>query len=410
MNDEPSKPTKKPGTAKRRKRKPSKVLGRYGRHGRTVRVWRVSGTDKVMLQYRFGWGDRKTESFRGEFAEERARARARFLADGSSDEPAIDVPVGAVWADFKHSHQFTELAPRSQALYEDAWRLFSMIVPERTPTSELTSKSFGEFVTQLAEQVSKRGRPYSYRTVRNTAASIKSVFTWAHATAIVPSNPLRDFRMKRPRGKAAQARVSQSPPEFSNHEFRQLLAALDRSKPSEHRAYVLLCILGYQGPRINAALHLRWSDIDWEGKVVRWRPEWDKMGNDRYQPLRKGTLAALRAYWRAQGQPTGDTWLFPSTHSLATREVWSYQSFWAALRRVERRANVTHQAMRGAHGFRRMVAGNVAHSGKSAVVALHAIGDRDLSQATHYIKEREEAVRAVFDELDRDLPPDGDPE
>src|SRR5690606_31827536 len=99
--------------------------------------------------------------------------------------------------------------PRSQALYEDAWRLFSMIVPERTPMSEFTSKSFAEFVTRLADRQSMRGRPYSHRTVRNTVSSIKSVFSWANETAIVPSNPLRDFRMKRPRRKADQARASQ---------------------------------------------------------------------------------------------------------------------------------------------------------------------------------------------------------
>jgi integrase len=54
---------------------------------------------------------------------------------------------------------------------------------------------------------------------------------------------------------------------------------------------------------------LRWSDVDLERRVIRWRAENDKIGYGHATPLTEEAVAVLTTYQRAT-QAIGDAWIF----------------------------------------------------------------------------------------------------
>lgn len=388
-----------PHTLKRRKpKKKTKVIARYGTHGQTVRVWEVVGTDKVMLQYRIN-GERKTESFRGPNARELARAQASLRAGGVVPDDSSPVTIRDLWSAYETSRPFRKLRPRSKQLYRDAWRLFSRFVPSDTAANKVDAKLLGSVEEALRSADSKRERPYAVKTVQSTLNTIKSVFAWAEREEILPVNRVRAYKFT-----AGKDEITESPDEYTQEEFGRLREAMNIRDPRQRRAYVILSVLGLQGPRVGAVLRLSWTDIDWKLGTITWRARYDKLGREWHQHMRRPTRAVLLRYWRACGRPTRG-WLFPSDHPTNQEEVYSYQSFLDALRLAERRAGVEYRPYRGPHGFRRMVAGDVAERSGSAWKAMQVIGDKDVRQAEKYLKRRKAVTAKSLDLLDEDPRP-----
>ena len=177
-------------------------------------------------------------------------------------------------------------------------------------------------------------------------------------------------------------------------------------------------ILGHQGVRASAALHLRWDDIDYEHEDVIWRAELDKVGREWRQALTWEMVSALTwaRWWREKVGYTGP-WVFFSLHrrSGAGRDgharpgVYRVQSFWAALIKAERRVGVTHQPYRAAHGLRRMVSGEVLERTGDPVLAMHYIGDTDMKVMQKYLKRRDDRLREVADSWATDPAVEGSP-
>ena len=65
------------------------------------------------------------------------------------------------------------------------------------------------------------------------------------------------------------------------------------------------------GHRIGAIRQLRWSDIDMEGGVVRWRAEHEKSGYEHRTPVTAEALAVFQEA-RKRNPETGDTVVLPS--------------------------------------------------------------------------------------------------
>jgi integrase len=56
---------------------------------------------------------------------------------------------------------------------------------------------------------------------------------------------------------------------------------------------------------------LRWSDVDLNTSVIRWRGENDKIGFEHETPLTRDAVAALDAA-RRERPSVGDPWIFAS--------------------------------------------------------------------------------------------------
>lgn len=216
---------------------------------------------------------------------------------------------------------------------------------------------------------------------------------------VLPLNRVRAYKFT-----AGKDELYDSPDEYTEDEFKRLRAAMRFRDPGQRRAHVILSLLGLQGPRIGAVLHLTWADVDWREKTITWRARYDKLGREWHQKMRTPTQWVLRRYWCACGRPTRG-WLFPSDHPRSRRQVYSYQSFLDALRLAERRAGIEYRPYRGPHGFRRMVAGDVAVRSGSAWKAMQVSGDKDVRQAERYLKRRKAVTAKNLDLLDAELIP-----
>jgi hypothetical protein len=127
------------------------------------------------------------------------------------------------------------------------------------------------------------------------------------------------------------------------------------------------------------------------------------MGHEREQPM---TAMAREALYVALGWSQRDTaqsgWVFfTPTQKKRDRGDMTYHisSFWRMLCNAERAAGITHIKQRAAHGLRRMAAGNALEITKTPIEAMQWIGDKDLTQAKRYLKERAGRMQAIADNM-----------
>ena len=107
------------------------------------------------------------------------------------------------------------------------------------------------------------------------------------------------------------------------------------------------------GHRAASVRQLRWSDIDLEKKVVRWRAENDKIGFLHSTPLSNRAAEALERLQKAEGA-IGEHWVFPSDAEPARPLPRHTANKW--WRRAEAKAKLDHMPGMGFHSARRKFA------------------------------------------------------
>lgn len=362
----------------------------YGPKRRTVRVF-LEG-DLCRVQWR-EHGRVMTKSWPDTTAgKQEARAWARGFADARENAGTIKKPrttLRGLWDAYTKA-EFPHLRDRTQTIYADNWQIFEL----RFGRTMLAEDAKPEMFDLLRAELSKKG--WKVNTIRMLTRSVKTVFAFGERRELIARNRLAGWRFK-----LAKEDRPTSPPEYRREDFDRLLAALDPNKRTQWRAYVALSLVGFQGVRQKAALHLQWPDVDLVAKRVQWRAKWDKMGRDWQQPLREGTIRALETARRWHDQLGLKTpWVLPADRKTNREPVYSAQSFWWLLREIERRTGIPHLPWRAAHGFRRMVAGDVAEATGNAMTGLRSIGDTDMRQADSYLKNREDVTAGAFARLD----------
>lgn len=371
-------------------RKTEKTIATFGDYGHTVRVVRWGDGYRVRSK-RHG-----TTSFRGPGAKQKAQGFAQRLADGLAAPKAGQHTIADLWGAYTASSAFRELRPRSQALYQEGWNLFTSVVPHNTPADEVTVAVMEQVRTALSDTPRKRAKDgLAINTVRKAIGVVKGAFAWGERTEYLTRNRIHAFRFV-----VGKERRPVSPDEYTGEEFAKLLAALSFDKVTQRTPFVITALCGYQGVRINAVLHLRWEDVRWDDDLVVWQAGWDKMGNEWDQPMRTPTRAVLARLWEAEDRPTTG-WVFPARRKGAASETYTAQSYWLALKEAEKRAGITHRARRGAHGFRRMVAGDLVDATGSAHLAMEGIGDRSVKMAETYVKRRTGRTALALKALDK---------
>lgn len=364
--------------------------GSYGGHGRTVRLW-IEGR-LIRAQYRER-GKRRTKSWPNSPAN-RSYAKAWAAAFVEARERPVEIPrltVRELWLRYQKA-EWDTLREKSHRVYAHGWRAWEVFVTPQAIAEDLGMLTVGEF---RADRV-RAG--WALSTTRKAIDVVKIVYLWGLRAKLLNRNEVRDYRFKI----AKEDRVA-GPAEYSQEEFRRILAELDLASRTEWRARAVLEICGLQGARQNAVLHLQKADVDFDQAVITWRAEWDKVGDAWEQPMRPRTMAVLQAVLRWHERLGLDTpWYFPAgSRKNVASPVYSAQSLWAALRKAEEAAGIPHQDRRGAHGFRRMLFGDVLAATGSVADAMNTINDRDLRVTSRYNKRRLGQVRETFAKLDR---------
>lgn len=368
----------------------------YSGKGTKVRVIREEVRGERVL--RVEWylrGMRKVKDFpdtKAGFDDARSEALTVYNAKLAGKAPTR-LSIGTMWKAYQKA-EFEHLGPATRKNYVHAWTFFDSFFGSRFEAEAVTHEKLDE----LRDELRKRRDPaLSVRMVQDIFGMIRRVYRWAEGRELIGRNRPESYRYKIAKADRPDARD-----EFSPDERDKVLKALDPYDWKDWRAYVALTICGLQGARQHAVLHLTWSDIDFENRIVTWQAEWDKMGKTWSQPLREGTISALRVsqHWQQKIGYTGP-YVVPSARRHSTRPHYTKQALAIALRKAEMRAGIDHKPGRGAHGMRRTVSHDVSAISGDPMLGLHAIGDSSAKMVTKYIRPRTDSIRDAFDALDR---------
>ncbi|HUK68361.1 MAG TPA: tyrosine-type recombinase/integrase [Streptosporangiaceae bacterium] len=232
-------------------------------------------------------------------------------------------------------------------------RLFAAFFGAERRASTLSRRDWDGFIAWRYAQGDGRtgraqGRQVGARTVEYDLKFLHTVLNWAVMARdsagryLLQRNPLKGLPWPR----------AESPrrPVLTAKDYAAMLEVAPRV---DARCALALVLAHETGHRIGAIRRLRWSDVDLEGKSLRWRGAQDKIGFDHETPLSGAALNALKKE-RKTHPVIGEAWVFPAPEDV-TQPCSSHlvRTWWA---RMERRAGLTHEPGRGWHSLRRTFA------------------------------------------------------
>ena len=159
---------------------------------------------------------------------------------------------------------------------------------DRRPET-LSQRDWDRFIRERrAGRAGRSGKPVGNRTIEWDLTFLMAVLNWAarskdeRGNLLLDRNPLKGLRKPTEKN---PARVV-----LTEDEYRALLGVSRRVGWLFHVALVLAHETGH---RIGAIRKLRWPDIDFERREVRWRAEHEKTGYEHRTPLTDEAVAAL---------------------------------------------------------------------------------------------------------------------
>lgn len=280
----------------------------------------------------------------------RAKADAEKVAAGLRvSEPT---PTGQVALQLLFDNYTREVTPR-KSLGKQAHdrrateQLLSVLGPARL-VSTLTHRDAARFVAERERAGDQRrgktlGRKLGHRQVLYDLSFARAVFNWGVGAGVLDRNPWQHYR-----------------PDFWKHTPRRpLLDRSDYAKLHEVANQVvpqfgLALVLAYEtGHRIGAIRHLRWSDIDLERDIIRWRGENDKIGLEHETPMTAPLRDALQEA-RRRSPGIGGRWVFPAPKDPSQPASRFLLGAW--WKRAEKLAKLKPEPGRGWHSCRRAFA------------------------------------------------------
>ncbi len=327
--------------------------GEWGRN--RVRVFADPKTGLYQIEWREN-GRRLTRSLK-----HRDWVRAKRQADEAAAGLAMYEPNGKAEPEPLTLERLFEIygeevtptkAKRTQERDRVAMRMFlGFLGPNRRPET-LSQRDWDRFIRERrAGRVGPSGKPVSNRMIEYDLRFLIAILNWAarsrdeQGRLLLESNPLRG--LKTPVEKNPLRVV------LSDEEYRALLKVSHRV---DWRFHVALVLAHETGHRIGAIRKLRWSDIDIEGRTIRWRAEHEKTGYEHTTPLTDEAITALERA-RARNPARGNAPVLPSTQdpSICVRP-WMLGERW---RTAERLAGLEPKRGRGWHSLRRKFASDL---------------------------------------------------
>lgn len=374
---------------------PRETLALFGPRGSRVRVL-VHDATTVRVQWYDGVKGKKKPRAKDFDNTPEGRRTAKAWAKGFAEERTLPKAAGPItlremWEAYVEAE--AHLRTRSKDLYGEQWLYWERMWGKDFMAALTTLRMMDQFRAALVK------RKLGVNTIGKIIQAVKRCYRWARGRELIPANPLAEYVYKVSRDERPE-----SPPEYSPDEYRKIMARFNPEDGRTWRPFVGLTICGEQGVRENAACHLAWPDIDLETETITWRAKWDKLGREWSQPMRPATRAVLEiALMHREALGYTGPWVLWAGNSLKRGGDVPYtpDALIKALRTAEKRTGVPYVKGRGPHGLRRLLATNVAEVTGDPIVAMRAIGDRDVKMANRYIKKRDETVREAFALLDQ---------
>ena len=222
---------------------------------------------------------------------------------------------------------------------------------DRRPET-LSQRDWDRFIRERrAGRIGPSGKPVSNRTIELDLKFLLAVLNWAtksrdeQGRLLLDSNPLRG--LKTPKEKNPTRVV------LSEEEYQAMLGVSRRVDWRFHVAFVLAHETGH---RIGAIRNLRWGDIDFEGREVRWRAEHEKTGYEHVTPMTDRAVAVLEEA-RDANPGSGEALVLPAPRDPSASISRGRAVTW--WHKAERLAGLEHVRGRGWHSLRRKFASDL---------------------------------------------------
>ncbi len=338
-----------------KKSRRSYSAGEWGRN--RVRVFPDPKTGIYQIEWREN-GRRLSRSLK-----HRDWARAKRQADEVAAGLAVHEPAGKAEAEPEPLTLGTlfdiygeEVTPtkgeKTQRSDRVATAMFLRFFGRDRRPETLSQRDWDRFIrARRVGRVGPSGRPVSDRTIEWDLTFLLAVLNWAarskdeRGRLLLDRNPLKGLRKPKEKN---PTRVVLSEEEY--------LALLRVSRQVGWRFHVALVLAHETGHRIGAIRHLRWSDIDFEAGVVRWRAKHEKTGYEHWTPVTAEAIAALEEARRISNG-TADAPVLPAPRdALRCLGRMSAHRMWG---RAETLAGLEPKRQRGWHSLRRKFASDL---------------------------------------------------
>ena len=341
--------------ARTKRRRRSYSAGEWGRN--RVRVFPDSKTGLIQIEWREA-GRRRSRSL-GHRDWDRAKRQADKVAAGRADghvpetAPAKSAPLTLKTLFDIYGDEVTPTkGERSRQYDETAMKMFLGFFGEDRMPATLSQRDWDRFIrARRAGRVGRSGRPVSDRTVQRDLSFLLAILNWAAKSRdeqghlLLESNPLRG--LKAPKEKNPTRTL------LTHAEYEALLEV---SVGLGWRFRVALVLAHETGHRIGAIRKLRWSDVDIEGGVIRWRAEHEKSGYEHRTPVTADALAVLEEA-RRENPGIGDAPLLPAPKDPSKCVSRSLVHNW--WQKAEVLAGLEPKRGRGWHSLRRKFASDL---------------------------------------------------
>ncbi|MGE0440840.1 MAG: tyrosine-type recombinase/integrase [Gemmatimonadales bacterium] len=326
-----------------------------GERGRNrVRVFEHPVTGLLFLEHYAE--DRRQRIALGHRDRERAKAKAEEVSVGLRNEEFVsrapatlqtlfDIYVREVTPQKSGSSQSHDR--RAVALFLECWGSSKIV-------GDLTRREWDGFIQWRRQRGDRRpgkkskGRPIGNRVIIQNLKFLQAVLNWAVYAGdgtgryLLEKNPFKGMPYPK------EGPVSRP---VLPHDHYTAMRDAAKELGAE---YELAIVLAHEtGHRIGSILRVRWSDIDLDRSMVRWRGENDKVGHEHSTPLTSTAADALRAYRKLQAR-IGDGWVFPSPEAPEVPVSRHLARTW--WRRLQDRAGVPKRPGLGWHSLRRKFA------------------------------------------------------
>jgi integrase len=291
---------------------------------------------------------------------EKAKAQAEALAGRlrRDEQPRADnLTLGELFDIYER--EVTPLKGASKRAHDvRCSEMFGRFLGRSTKPNVLNARDWNRFIAdrrvgRIAPAQVRKKRSVRSRVIAYDLKWLLSVLNWATTAGdgrggrLLDRNPLAGLPV--PNDGTPQRAL------LSDEQYDAMGAAAANVSP---RLALALVIAYETGHRINSVRQLRWSDVDLERALVRWRAENDKIGFEHETPLTEPAISALLAE-RALRPAIGDAWLFPSPDdSNRPCDRYHFQNDW---NRAALIAKLPKGTRLGWHSLRRRFATDFKH-------------------------------------------------
>jgi site-specific recombinase XerD len=265
-----------------------------------------------------------------------------------------------------------------------------------TSVREIEEQDVIEWLAYLHGAISRRGRPYSSRTIETYSRDVRVFFNWLVTHGHLSSSPM--VNLKAPKVEKTLIRI------FLEDELRRLDMACgrpmqgralteDERKALASRDRAFLWLLLSTGIRVSEACSLTFADVDWKEGMIYIHGKGAKERHIPFGKVAQQHLDTYVRYWRGEPlekvRPDDSIFLTAFGQPLASRTA---ERIFSRLKRV---AGINDKRV-SPHTCRHWFAVNAIRNGMPTVVLKNILGHETWEMIEIYVRLAEQDLKQSY--------------